>query len=68
MNKNKIIILLCLLVIAGCGLFKTADDLYSEAEIKRNSGEPMMALTLLEKIIKKHADHEKAPEIGRAHV
>ena len=62
MNKNKIIILLCLLVIAGCGLFKSADDLYSEAEIKRNSGEPNVALTLLEKIIKKHADHEKAPD------
>ena len=27
-----------ILMVAGCGLFKSADDLYTDAEIKRNNG------------------------------
>ena len=61
MKINKILFLLCIIMIAGCDLFKSADDLYAEAEIKRNSGDAKAALSLLEKIVGKHADHEKAP-------
>ena len=48
--------------MAGCGLFKSADDLYNEAEIKRSVGEVQAALELLQRIVNQHTDHKKAPE------
>ena len=62
MKTKHIVILFMAFAISSCGLFKTADDLFSEAEIKRNSGEAKAALTLLQKVISKYGDNEIAPE------
>lgn len=62
MSRKKINIILGFIIITGCGLLKSADDLYKEAEIKRNMGEYKGALSILEKIVKKHVDHKKAPD------
>ena len=51
-----------ILMGAGCGLFKSADDLYTDAEIKRNNGKTKDALVLLQKVVSKYSDHEKAPK------
>jgi len=51
-----------LLTLIGCSLFKSADELFSYAELKRNNGEPKEAIIILEKLISKFTDHEKASE------
>ena len=51
-----------LLTLIGCSLFKSADELFSDAELKRNNGEPKEAIIILEQLISKFTDHEKAPE------
>ena len=51
-----------LLTLIGCSLFKSADELFSYAELKRNNGEPKEAIIILEQLISKFTDHEKAPE------
>ena len=51
-----------ILMVAGCGLFKSADELYNDAEIKRNNGKAKDALVLLQKVVTKYSDHEKAPK------
>ena len=51
-----------LLSLIGCSLFKSADELFSDAELKRNNGEPKEAIIILEQLISKFTDHEKAPE------
>ncbi len=61
MKSKKILILTILIIISGCGLFKSAEDLFSEAEQKRNMGEAKAALVLLQKVVDKHSDHEIAP-------
>ncbi len=61
MKSKKILILTILIIISGCGLFKSAEDLFSEAEQKRNMGEAKAALELLQKVVDKHSDHEIAP-------
>ena len=48
--------------ISSCGLFKSADDLFAEAEIKRNSGESKAALVLLQKVVSKYGEDKIAPE------
>ena len=58
-NIPKSIIILTLI---GCSLFKSADELFSDAELKRNNGEPKEAIIILEQLISKFTDHEKAPE------
>jgi len=62
MKLKHLLIIPTLLMFVSCGLFKSAGDLFSEAEIKRNSGEVNEALELLQKIVIKHTDHEIAPE------
>ena len=59
---KKIPISIILLTLIGCSLFKSADELFSDAELKRNNGEPKEAIIILEKLISKFTDHEKAPE------
>ena len=61
MKSKKILTLTILIIISGCGLFKSAEDLFSEAEQKRNMGEAKAALELLQKVVDKHSDHEIAP-------
>ena len=51
-----------LLSLIGCSLFKSADELFSDAELKRNNGEPKEAIIILEQLISTFTDHEKAPE------
>lgn len=51
-----------LLTLIGCSLFKSADELFSDAELKRNNGDPKEAIIILEQLISKFTDHEKAPE------
>ncbi|MBC8345387.1 MAG: tetratricopeptide repeat protein [Candidatus Marinimicrobia bacterium] len=62
MKSKKILILTAMLVVSSCGLFKSAEDLFSEAEKKRNMGEAKAALELLQTIVEKHSDHEIAPD------
>ena len=62
MKSKKILILtILIIIISSCGLFKSAEDLFSEAEQKRNMGEAKAALELLQKVVDKHSDHEIAP-------
>jgi TolA-binding protein len=61
MKSKKILTLTILIIISSCGLFKSAEDLFSEAEQKRNMGEAKAALELLQKVVDKHSDHEIAP-------
>jgi TolA-binding protein len=61
MKSKKILTLTILIIISGCGLFKSAEDLFSEAEQNRNMGEAKAALELLQKVVDKHSDHEIAP-------
>jgi TolA-binding protein len=53
---------MAVLVISSCGLFKSAEDLFSKAEQKRNMGEAKAALELLQTIVDKHTEHEIAPD------
>ena len=62
MKTKHLLFAIIPLVMAGCGLFKSADNLYKEAEIKRNGGEVQAALELLQRIVNQHTDHKKAPE------
>ena len=50
-----------LLTLIGCSLFKSADELFSDAELKRNNGDPKEAIIILEQLISKFTGHEKAP-------
>ena len=50
------------LLLAACDLFKSAEQLYTEASMKRDLGEPKESIILLRQIISKYADHEKAPD------
>jgi TolA-binding protein len=62
MKSKKILTLtILIIIISSCGLFKSAEDLFSEAEQKRNMGEAKAALELLQKVVDKHSDHEIAP-------
>ena len=60
MNLKLFITIFIVIFIAGCGIFKSAEDLYLEAEAKRNSGNSKEALELLRKITNKFSDHDKA--------
>ena len=51
-----------MILITGCGIFKSAEDLYLEAEVKRNAGDSKNALELLKKITNKFSGHENAPK------
>ena len=62
MRTKHLLFAIIPLVMAGCGLFKSADDLYKEAETKRNGGEVQAALELLQRIVNQHTDHKKASE------
>ena len=62
MHIHRHYIFLSLFLIGSCGIFKSAEDLYSEAEKKRNNGEPKLALSFLEKVVNKYTDHELAPK------
>ncbi len=62
MKSKKILTLtILIIIISSCGLFKSAEDLFSEAEQKRNMGKAKAALELLQKVVDKHSDHEIAP-------
>ena len=60
MKIKQHITILIVILITGCDIFKSAEDLYSEAEAKRNIGDSKEALVTLKKIINKFSDHEKA--------
>ena len=60
MKIKQLITILIVILITGCDIFKSAEDLYSEAEAKRNIGDSKEALVTLKKIINKFSDHEKA--------
>ena len=49
-----------MILLTGCEIFKSAEDLYLDAEAKRNSGNSKEALVLLKKITNKFSDHQKA--------
>ena len=60
MKIKQLITILIVILITGCDIFKSAEDLYSEAEAKRNIGDSKEALVTLKKITNKFSDHEKA--------
>ena len=60
MKIKQLITIFIVILITGCDIFKSAEDLYSEAEAKRNIGDSKEALVTLKKIINKFSDHEKA--------
>ena len=51
-----------LLTLIGCSIFKSADELFLDAERKRNNGEPKESIIILKQLISKFTEHEKAPE------
>tara|TARA_Y100000739_G_scaffold208526_1_gene197777 strand:- start:5 stop:490 length:486 start_codon:yes stop_codon:yes gene_type:complete len=60
MKIKQLITILIVILITGCDIFKSAEDLYSEAEAKRNTGDSKEALVNLKKITNKFPNHEKA--------
>ena len=60
MSIKQFITILIVILITGCGMFKSADDLYLEAEAKRNIGNSKDALAILKKVITKFSEDEKA--------
>ena len=58
--KIKQFIIIAILIFAGCGISKSYEDLYSEAEAKRNIGNSKDALETLNKVLNNFPDHEKA--------
>ena len=60
MKIKQLITIFIVILITGCDIFKSAEDLYSEAEAKRNIGDSKEALVTLKKITNKFSDHEKA--------
>ena len=60
MKIKQLITIFIVILITGCGIFKSAEDLYSEAEAKRNIGDSKEALVNLKKITNKFPNHEKA--------
>ena len=60
MNIKQFITILIVILITGCGIFKSAEDLYLEAEAKRNAGDSKNALELLKKITNKFSEHKNA--------
>lgn len=60
MKIKQFITIFIVILISSCGIFKSADDLYLEAEAKRNTGNSNEALVILKKITNKFSDHEKA--------
>jgi len=60
MKIKQHITILIVILITGCDIFKSAEDLYSEAEAKRNKGYSIEAIELLKKITNKFSDHDKA--------
>ena len=62
MKKVYISLSILILFISACSLFKSAEDLYSEAHIKRDLGQPKESIILLKQLISKYAVHQKAPD------
>lgn len=62
MKKVYISLSSLILLLAACGLFKSAEDMYIEATSKRDLGEPKESIILLRQLISKYAVHEKAPD------
>ena len=60
MKIKQSIIITILILLTGCGMFKSFEDLYSEAEEKRNIGNSKGAIVVLNKIMNNYSDHEKA--------
>ena len=60
MNIKQLITIFIVILLTSCGIFKSAEDLYSDAEAKRNTGNSKEALILLKKITNKFSDHQKA--------
>ena len=60
MKIKQLITILIVILITGCDIFKSAEDLYTEAEAKRNIGYSKEALVNLKKITNKFPNHEKA--------
>jgi len=60
MNIKQFITIFIVILFTSCGIFKSAEELYSEAELKRNNGDSIEALEILKKITNKFSDQEKA--------
>ena len=60
--KNISIAFLLLYFFSSCGFFKSADELYNEAEKMRNENKPKVAIELFEKIVNRFSNHPKAPD------
>lgn len=60
--KNKSYSTLLTLFFVSCGLFKSAEDYFDEAEKMRSNGNPMEAIESLNKITSKFSTHKRAPE------
>ena len=60
-NIYKLLSIIFLLIV-GCSLFKSAEDLYNEANTRRDLGEPKESIVLLKQLISKYSNHEKAPD------
>ena len=62
MKKVYISLSMLILLLAACGLFKSAEELFTEASMKRELGEPKQSIILLRQLISKYTVHEKAPD------
>ena len=62
MKKVYISLSIFILSLAACSLFKSAEELYNEAGMKRDLGQPKESIILLRQLISKYAVHEKAPD------
>ena len=51
-----------LIALIGCSIFKSADDLFSDAELSRNNGKSKESIIILKQLIAKFGEHEKASE------
>lgn len=60
MIKNILLTVMFSLIIVGCGSKKTADELYSAAELERNAKNIKVSLEYLENLIKYYPEHTLA--------
>lgn len=60
MKIKLILISIIVINLIACGWFKSADQLFAEAEAKRDKGEIRVAIELLETLVSEHQEHPKA--------
>lgn len=60
MKIKLILISIIVINLVACGWFKSADQLFAEAEEKRDKGDIRAAIELLETLVMEHKEHPKA--------